>query len=62
MSEFKEWLKSWLTMSRKQCLFVDQVSGDEVFLYVDCYGQEWMANYFYFGFRIKKQMKGEGDA
>jgi hypothetical protein len=32
-------------MKRKSCLFVDQVSRTEVFLYVDCYGVEWMASY-----------------
>lgn len=32
-------------MKRKRCLFFDQVSRTEVFLYVDCYGVEWMASY-----------------
>lgn len=38
-------LKSFFTMKRKRCLFFDQVSRTEVFLYVDCYGVEWMASY-----------------
>ena len=50
-----EWIKSWLTMKRKQCLFVDSVSGKEVFLYVDCYGDEYMAEYNRFGFRVARQ-------
>ena len=38
---------SFLTMRRGRCLFIDKVSGDEVFLYTDKYGKEWMASYFY---------------
>jgi hypothetical protein len=38
---------SFFTMKRVSCLFIDKVSGDEVFLYVDKYGQEWMASYFW---------------
>lgn len=38
-----------------RCLFVDKVSGEEVFLYVDKYGDEYMANYPFFpwSFRCK---------
>jgi hypothetical protein len=39
-------------MKRKYCLFIDKVDGKEVFLYVDCYGTEWMANFNRFGFRV----------
>ena len=46
---------SWFSMKRKHFLFVDIVSGKEVFLYEDYYGDQWMANYFYFGFRVKKE-------
>lgn len=55
---FLRWCRSWLTMKRKHCLFIDQVSGNEVFLYVDCYGQEWMAEFFRFKFRVRR---GTGD-
>ena len=48
-----KWLKSKLTMKRGQCLFVDTVSGDEVFEYYDCYGQRWMAGFNRWGFRVK---------
>lgn len=41
-------------MSRKECLFVDKVSGEEVYRYIDCFGQEYMANYNPFFFRVKK--------
>lgn len=47
------WIKSWLTMQRGRCLFVDQVSGKEVFLYTDCYGQRWMAEFSRWGFRVQ---------
>ena len=52
---FLKWLKSWLTMKRKYCLFTDIVSGEKVFLYTDCYGQKWMANFNRFGFRVKTE-------
>lgn len=48
------WARSWMTMKRKSCLFVDQVSGREIFLYVDCYGREWMAEFNRFGFRVTR--------
>lgn len=54
MSNFIKWVRSWLTMKRKHCMFVDVVSGEEVFLYIDCYGQRWMADFNRFGFRIKE--------
>lgn len=50
-------IKSWLTMKRGHCLFVDKVDGSEVFEYTDCYNQKWMANYFYIGFRVKKAVE-----
>jgi hypothetical protein len=31
-------------MQMKDCLFIDQVSGKEVFLWVDRLGRQWMAN------------------
>ncbi|KKM20524.1 hypothetical protein LCGC14_1644590 [marine sediment metagenome] len=49
----KKWICSWLTMKRTQCLFIDIVEGKEVFEYIDCYGQKWMANYMRWGFRVK---------
>lgn len=49
-----KWLKSKFSMKRKSCLFIDKVSGKEVFLYVDCFGVEWMANYNHWFFRVKK--------
>lgn len=42
-------------MKRHECLFVDQVDGQEVFLYTDCYDNKWMANFNYlFSMRCKK--------
>jgi len=40
-------IRSFFTMQRKHCLFIDTVVGKEVFLYVDCYGQEWMASFIW---------------
>ena len=48
-----KWIKSWLTMKRRQKLFTDIVDGRAVFLYEDCYGTQWMANYSRWGFRVK---------
>ena len=53
------WIKSWITMKRTHCLFIDQVSGNEVFEYVDCYGDKWMAEFNRFGFRCP--IKGESN-
>ena len=49
-----KWLKSKLTMKRRYCLFVDSVSGQEVFAYTDCYGKKWMANYNHWFFRVAR--------
>ena len=49
-----KWFKSKLTMKRGQCLFVDMVDGNEVFEYVDCFGQHWMANFNHWFYRIKR--------
>lgn len=43
---------SWLTMKRERCLFVDRVTGKEVFLYTDRYGDKWMAEWNRFFFRV----------
>ena len=51
------WIKSWLTMKRTHCLFIDSVSGEEVFEYIDCYGDRWMAGFNRFGFRCQKEVK-----
>ena len=48
------WIMSWLTMQRRECLFVDKVSGKEVFRYTDCFGCEYMANFHCFGFRVRR--------
>lgn len=40
-------IKSFLSMKRKECLFIDRESKTEVFLYVDCFGVEWMASYYW---------------
>ena len=53
MSKLVKTIKSKLTMKRGSCLFVDTVSGSEVFEYTDCYGQRWMAGFFHWGFRVK---------
>ena len=53
-------LISRLTMKNTgRCLFVDRVSGEEVFLYVDKYNIEYMANYPFFpwSFRCKRKEK-----
>lgn len=33
-------------------MFIDKVSGLEVFEYTDCFGTRWMANYSRWGFRV----------
>lgn len=48
-------IKSKLTMKRLDCNFVDTVSGEEVFNYVDCYGVYWLANYNHWFFRVEKK-------
>ena len=50
-----KWIMSWLSMRRGHCLFIDTVSGKEVFEYTDRYGQKWMANYYKWGFRVSKE-------
>lgn len=47
-------VKSKLTMKRGHCLFIDSVSGKEVFEYTDCFGQKWMAEFNHWFFRVKK--------
>ncbi|URC15143.1 hypothetical protein GD1_19 [Paraglaciecola Antarctic GD virus 1] len=47
MNKFFRNVRSFWTMQRKQCLFFDIVSGNPVFLYVDCYGVEWMGSFNY---------------
>lgn len=52
-------IRSRLTMKRGHCVFVDIVSGKEVFDYVDCYGKRWLAEWDYiFGMRIER-LRGE---
>lgn len=46
------WIKSWLTMKRHECRFVDIVSGANVYRYVDCHGDEWMAEWSRWFFRV----------
>lgn len=41
-------------MKRLYCLFVDSISGEEVYLYIDKYGDKFMANYNRFFFRVPK--------
>ena len=41
-------------MERKEYLFTDVVSGERVWKYIDCYGEEWMAGYFRYRFRVGK--------
>ena len=53
LAQFKQWILSIViarylisrfTMSNTgRCLFVDKVNGREVWLYVDCFGKEYMA-------------------
>lgn len=47
---------SRFTMKRGKFLFEDHVVGKGVYLYEDCYGQEFMANFaFHFwSFRVKR--------
>jgi hypothetical protein len=44
---------SWLTMKRGSCAFIDRVDHQEVFNYVDCYGDKYLANWNRFFFRVK---------
>ena len=59
MTDTKELIKrimSRLTMKRQDCAFVDKVNGCEVFNYVDCYGNKWLANWNYLtSMRIKRE-------
>lgn len=58
------WIKSKLSMKRRHCLFIDQVSHKEVFLYTDCFGDKWMANFNHWFFRVKRsdrQSEGGGE-
>jgi hypothetical protein len=48
------WLISKLTMKRQRYLFTDKVDGQSVFLYTDYYGDEWMANWNHWFYRVKK--------
>lgn len=49
-----KWLKSRLTMKRRHCLFVDKVSGEEVFLWIDCYGIAYMCGWSRWGMRVRR--------
>lgn len=53
--KFINWTKSWLTMKRGSCQFVDKCDGQEVFEYTDCFGDKYLANYSRWGFRVKKE-------
>ena len=46
-------IKSRLTMKKIQHLFYDRVNGKGVYLYVDCFGEKYMAQ-LRFGMRLKK--------
>lgn len=47
-------IKSRLTMKNTgRCLFVDKINRKEVWLFIDCYGVEYMAQ-SKFGFRVKR--------
>lgn len=49
-------LVSQFTMKPIEFMFTDVVSGEGVFLFVDKYGIEWMANQNYFpiiGYRVR---------
>jgi hypothetical protein len=63
MTDTKELIKrimSRLTMKRQGCAFVDKVDGYEVFNYVDCYGNKWLANWNYlFSMRIRKESSND---
>jgi hypothetical protein len=50
-------IRSFLSMKRKTCLFIDKVSNTEVFLYVDCYGVEWMASYCWSDRMLRVEVK-----
>ena len=53
ISRFIIWLASRMSMTYVRNLFFDKVNGRVVKLYVDCFGDEYMAQSKY-GFRVKK--------
>ena len=48
------WIKSRLSMKYHCVLFWDKINGKAVCLYVDYFGDEWMAQ-SKFGMRIKRE-------
>ena len=48
-----KWLKSRLSMRLVETLFWDKVNGKAVHLYIDCFGEYYMAQ-SKFGFRVKQ--------
>lgn len=48
-----KYLVSVFTMKKQCVLFIDQVNGKEVYLWIDKYGAEYMAH-SKFGFRVKR--------
>ncbi len=61
MNKIIRWVKSWMSMKRQYSLFTDVISGDVVYLYKDCFEDEYMANYFYIGFRVKRNNIKDAD-
>jgi hypothetical protein len=53
--------KSRLTMKAKRHLFEDKIEGKGVFLYTDCYDQEWMANYPFWPWSFRTRRLSDED-
>ena len=47
-----DWLKRRFTAERLDCIFVDTVSGEEVFNYKDYDGKKFIANHNHWFFRV----------
>jgi hypothetical protein len=54
------WLKSRWSMRNTGNAFRDTISWNQVYRWVDCYGDEWLAESRW-GFRVKLNQNGETD-
>lgn len=50
-------LISMFTMKRTESAFRDVVSGEQVYYYIDKYGNKWLASYPYYPFKFRINTK-----
>lgn len=53
LKELIRWIISRTTMENRGILFTDVVVNKPVYLYMDCYGTEWMS-FSFFGHRVNR--------